>query len=138
MSEFNQPSSADGISFRDLNGSLLLFKVHAVETIRTKYDLPGSEPGTAVRADVTVLDGDQGGTEYADTLVFPRVLQKRIRDHVGELVLGRLTQGNAKPGQTAPWDITAATPAEEQTARDHLAKKTQPAFASPAQGSPPF
>ncbi len=133
--QFNPPASASGgVKMSDLNGRLLLFKVHAVEReIRTDYG-----EADAVRVDITVLDGPDAPLEHDDTLVFPKVLQSQLRSNVGTMVLGRLGQGTAKPGQSPPWMLTAATPAEEQTARDHLAKKTQPAFASPAQGSPPF
>ncbi len=132
---FNPPASASGgVKMSDLNGRLLLFKVHAVEReIRTDYG-----EADAVRVDIVVLDGPDAPIEHDDTLIFPKVLQSQIRSNVGSMVLGRLGQGNAKPGQSPPWMLTAATPAEEAIARDHLAKKATPAFAAPAQGSPPF
>lgn len=132
--QFNEPASTSGLQWAELKGSLLLFDVQAVEHgIKTTYG-----ETDAVRADVTVLDGDQAGTEYTEALVFPRVLQSQLRSSVGQKVLGRLGQGTQKPGQSPPWLLATATDADKATAREHLAKKTQPAFAAPAQGSPPF
>ncbi|KQP24315.1 hypothetical protein [Aeromicrobium sp. Leaf272] len=37
------------------------------------------------------------------------MLQSQLRGSVGQKVLGRLGQGNAKPGQSAPWLLNEAT-----------------------------
>ena len=114
MSEmFADPASAVGINWTDLNGSLLLFTVKSQEHgIETAY---GSSD--AVRADVTVIDGDLAGTEYGDTLVFPKVLQSQLRPAIGGKVVGRLGQGEAKKGQSAPWKLAAATDDEKKAAQ---------------------
>ena len=44
-----------------------------------------------------------------DTLVFPKLLQSQLRSQIGKKVLGRLGQGSAKPGQSAPWLLNEAS-----------------------------
>lgn len=107
---FASPASAAGIKWADINGALLLLEVHSVEKdITTTFG-----PSDAVRADVTVLDGPSKGDEYRDTLVFPKGLQSQLRPNIGQKVLGRLGQGQAKPGQSAPWLLAEATDADKQ------------------------
>lgn len=119
---FASPSNASGIEWKDLKGSLLLVKVHGFEAeINTVHG-----PSTAVRADVIVLDGDEEGTEYSDTLVFPKVLQSQIKGQIGGMVLGRLGQGEKKPGQSPPWMLSEATEADKKIGREYLAR-TNPA-----------
>ncbi len=105
---FSTPSTATGITWADLKGSLLAIAVHSKETgIQTVHG-----PSNAIRADVTVLDGPKRGESYEDTLIFPKVLQSNLGPRVGELVLGRLGQGHAKKGQSAPWTLEDPTPAD--------------------------
>jgi hypothetical protein len=112
------PSS--GISYAELQGSLLLVKVIYVEDhIPTVHTKPG-EKNSAVRADVTVLDGPAAGQEYLDALIFPKVLQGQLKSRVGQYVLGRLGQGVAKPGQSAPWMLEPATDEDKRKAEAHL------------------
>lgn len=124
---FAAPANASGITWKDLNGSLLLFRSHSLESgIKTIHG-----ESQAVRADVIVLDGDRAGTVYNDTLVFPKVLIANVKPPVGStghMVLGRLGQGQAKTGQSAPWILTDATEADKDVARAYLAKATPPPF----------
>lgn len=127
--QFSDPSTATGIQWKDLHNALVLVKVHAIETdINTVHGL-----SNAVRADVIVLDdkadGDVAeGEEYTDTLVFPKVLQSQLKGRVGGMVLGRVAQGNKKPGQSAPWTLNPASDADKAKGRDYLAKNTEPPF----------
>lgn len=135
MSPYAAPAEPSGISYTDLNGALLLIKVHSVEPdVPTAFSKPG-QANPAIRADVTVLDGGQAGESYEDALVFPKVLQGQLKSRVGQLVLGRLGQGQAKAGQSAPWRLNPATTADEQVADLHLRKVTTPAGTS---AEPPF
>jgi len=138
MSPFATPAQpSEGLDLQGLRGSLLLLKVLFLEDhIPTVHTKPG-EKSPAIRADVTVLDGPQAGKEYPDTLIFPKVLQSQLRSRIGQLVLGRLGQGQAKPGQTAPWKLDPATHADEQAAESWLRNKT-PAMSQPASSEPPF
>lgn len=129
--DFNSPSTATGIDYKAINGSLLLITVHALEEgIKTSFG-----ETNAVRADVVVLDGDCKGETFADTLLFPRVLVSQTRSQIGSKVLGRLGQGNAKPGQSAPWTLAEATDADKDVARKYLAyvASQQPVAAAPEQ-----
>lgn len=122
--EFAAPASSTGIKWEDLKGALLLFEVHSVETgIKTAFG-----ETDAVRADVAVLDGTQAGQTYNDTLVFPKVLLSQVRPSVGKKVLGRLGQGSAKPGQSAPWMLQDATEDDKAVARAYVAKNATPPF----------
>jgi hypothetical protein len=105
MTEFASPASATGINWADLNGSLLMVDViEVVRDINTSFG-----PSNAVRATITVIDTINAGEVYADTLVFPKVLQSQLSPLIGQTVLGRLGQGQAKPGQSAPWMLADPT-----------------------------
>jgi hypothetical protein len=137
---FAAPASASGIQWSDLLGRLLVIEPKGVEKdIQTSL---GAKD--AVRADVHVIDGPSPSS-HDDVLIFPRVLISQTSSKVGEMVLGRLGQGQAKPGQSAPWQIQA--PSEQDIAAGVAwleQRKTNPfASAAPAQagtpaGQPPF
>ncbi len=134
MSEmFSSPAAASGINWSDLNGSLLMVEVAGIET-GVKTSLGEKD---AVRA--TVHDVDKGEV-YDDVLVFPRVLISQLRSRVGSKVLGRLGQGAAKPGQSAPWMLHAATEADQRTAVEYVTRRNTNTFDAPAAASsaPPF
>lgn len=121
---FNAPSTATGINWNDLHGSLLLIKVHSQEHgIKTVHG-----DSSAVRADVIILDGAKANEVYADTLIFPKVLQSQIKGNVGGMVLGRLGRGHAKPSQSPPWTLAEATDADKAVGRAYLAKTVEPPF----------
>jgi hypothetical protein len=116
--QFDDPGSAEGIKWDDLNGRLLLITPLAVEKdVSTVHG-----PTTAVRADIGVVDGPNAGKEIKDTLIFPKVLQSQVKGNAGtgRMNLGRLGKGAAKPGQSAPWKLAAATDAEKAAARAYL------------------
>ncbi len=116
---FKDPSTATGIKWADLHHSLLLIKVNGVRVgIDTAHGV-----SDAVEADVHVLDGAGEGTVYENTLVFPKVLQNQLKPSVGDLVLGRLGQGQAKRGQSAPWSLSTATEADKAKGRDYYQSK---------------
>ncbi len=131
-SPFAAPGTASGIDFKTLNGRLLLIEPSGVEAgIKTSF---GEKE--AVRATVTVLDGPDAGEEYNDALIFPGVLIGQLRGRIGQKVLGRLAQGNAKPGQQPPWKLEEATAADQKIGLAHLSGS----LAAPAAGGsePPF
>lgn len=130
---FATPGSTSGVDYAELNGSLLLIQPQSLEAcINTSL---GTKE--AVRADIAVLDGPNAGAEHTDTLIFPRVLIGQLRSRIGQKVLGRLTQGAAKPGQNAPWILAEATPADVQIGMAYLNR--QLATPGPVSGgNPPF
>jgi len=122
---FASPATSTGVDWKEVNGALILINVlgvdEAVQTVHGVID--------AVRANIVVLDGDLKGETFDDTLVFPRVLKSQLKSKVGQLVLGRLGQGTAKPGQSAPWQLVEATETDKEVGRAHL--KAQPEIAAP-------
>jgi hypothetical protein len=117
VSDFSDPGTGgDRLDFAALSGALLLFDVKAYEEgIPTAY---GDK--TAVRTDVTVLDGPKSGETFRDALVFPLVMQGQLRGSVGGRVLGRLGQGAAKAGQNRPWTLEPASEPDKALARRSL------------------
>lgn len=121
---FNDPSSSDLLPLDELKGSLLLLTVYEeTPEINTVHG-----PQTAIRADVVVLDGNHAGESYSDALIFPRVLKSQLRRSVGGMmVVGRLGQGNKKPGQNPPWTLNAATEPEKAIAQRYVDSHGHPA-----------
>lgn len=125
----------EGIKWADLQGALLIIEPFAVETgIQTAFG-----PADAVRARVSVVDGEQAGTVYEDTLIFPKVLSGQVKGHVGGAVLGRLMTGAAKPNQSPPWLLAEASQQDEQVGVQFLQQRDsgQLAAPAPAQQKPP-
>lgn len=106
---FATPASSSGIEWESLKGSLLIIDVAAVE-----HDVPTVHGVAAnvVKATITVVDGAKRGEVIADTLIFPKVLVSALSPRVGSKVLGRLGQGEATPGKSAPWVLTDPTEAD--------------------------
>lgn len=122
--EFGKPASTTGIQWGDLKGALVLVKPHEfIPEMSTQFG-----DSSATRADVIVLDGDAEGVEYTDTLIFPKVLQSQVKGQIGSMVLGRVGQGEAKKGQSAPWKLAEATEADKTIAREYLAKNSSAPF----------
>lgn len=115
-SQFENPASATGIEWASLKENLLLIDVHDLaKDITTTFGITD-----AIRADITIIDGPDIGTTYTDTLIFPRALKAQLASKIGKKVLGRLGQGQAKPGQNPPWLLSAPTPADQATATAYL------------------
>lgn len=136
-SPFAAPASAQGLDYQALLGALLIIEVLTQEhDVSTTYGL--KDP---IRANITVVDGDHAGTIYEDTLLFPTALVSQLRPNIGSKVLGRLTQGEAKPGQKPPWLLASPSDDDTKTAIEFMNKNT---FAAPQPASgqqdaqPPF
>lgn len=116
MSTFTSPAAASaGITYADHLGHLLIIEVLRYEpTVATSL-------GDKDAIGATVHDVDLG-TTAEDALLFPKVLVASLKNRVGQTVLATLTQGVAKPGQSAPWTLTDATgdPAAVKRATDFL------------------
>jgi hypothetical protein len=110
---------------KDLNGRLLLITPHMVEKdITTDYGV-----SDAIRADVVVLDGDDAPDEKENVLIFQKALQGNLRGQLGKgKVLGRLGQGEAKKGQSAPWILADPTEADKVMARAYIASHQSDPF----------
>ena len=127
MSMFSAPSApSGGIKWEDHKGHLLLIEPLSVEEgIATTFGT-----ASAVKANVVVIDTDE---RFDDCLIFPKILQSQVRSQIGAKVLGRLGQGQAKSGQSAPWLLGEASPEDiakgEKWVTDHAAPKVQSAAA---------
>jgi len=133
MTDFNDPgaTSGDSLPLPELLGDLLMFTVDKVtDPIETKHGTT-----TATACAVVILDGNQQGAEYADCLIFPKVLQSQLKASVGGAkVLGRLGQGENVKGNP-PWLLNAATDADKDLARQWISAKAQPVAVAPV-GNP--
>jgi hypothetical protein len=141
---FASPANIAALDYKELMGHLLLFEVQAYEPhIHTVHTKPG-EQNPAIRAALTIIDGPQSGTHHEDVMVFPKVLVGQLRSRVGKMVLGRLEQGEPKPGQTAPWHLAAATEADKASAQSVLSRLRMtgpgpaPSTGPPQRSEPPF
>jgi hypothetical protein len=132
---FSKPASVTGISWEDLNGRLLL--VEPLEVLPGEINTSNGPQTGVVRATITVLDGDEAGRVYDETLIFPKVLKSQTRNKLGEMILARLGQGAKKPGQNKPWLLSEeVTEADVKLGTDFLASRvTKPSPATPAASS---
>lgn len=120
---FSSPATSS-FSPKDIDGRLLLITPHEIQKdVVTDYGT-----SDATRADVVVLDGDGAPDEKSGVLIFQKALQGNLRAALGKgMVLGRLGQGVAKKGQSAPWILTDPTEADKVIARQYLAgQQTDP------------
>ncbi len=69
---------------------------------------------------IVVLDADDGVQEWTDARVYQTVLRRQLAGSTGDYVLGRLGQGTATPGKSAPWILTDPTDVDEKLARQYL------------------
>jgi hypothetical protein len=131
---FDNPGTTTALDLKELNGRLLLLKPTRVE-IGVSTTLG---PKDVTVADVHTLDGPSPEV-FGEAFVWPKVLQAQLRSTVGtgRYVLGRLGQGVAKPGQSAPWVLSDPTDAERESARKYLAALAEPVTA-PDDEPPPF
>jgi hypothetical protein len=113
-----EPST--GVKWADLDGELLLIEPETVSTVSTSLG-----EREAVHATVHVITGDDAGTTHPDALIFPKVLLAQLRQQLGEHVLGRLGQGKAKPGQSAPWRLMDCRKGDPELALSFLADRDQ-------------
>lgn len=131
---FDKPASATGIDWGEQKGRLLLIEPSALET-NVATSLGDKD---AVRATITIVDGDDGPEEYNDTLIFPKVLISQTRSMIGKKVLGRLGQGQAKQGQNAPWRLDDPTDADTSVATKYVQQRDAAMSKPDAGGEPPF
>ncbi|HLS01263.1 MAG TPA: hypothetical protein VK054_04675 [Beutenbergiaceae bacterium] len=131
---------SEGIKWADyLNRLLVIEPLSDEKGLKTSFG-----DADAVRANVYVIDGNP--EDYTDTLVFPKILANQLRPKIGEKVIGRLTQGQAKPGQSAPWMLADASPDDIQAGVAWLNSRNTNQFANAAPtqqaaapaGNPPF
>lgn len=128
MSEFvSAAPPSGGITWADHKGALMILEPLSVEAgIKTAFG-----DADAVKANVHVLTGPDTADEYADCLVFPKLLASQLRSQIGNKVVGRLGQGSAKPGQSAPWLLEEASAEDIEKAKAFLSKTSVTTAAAP-------
>lgn len=139
---FDEPASGDMFGKEDRHahlGALLMFEpsefAQHVPTVNTK----AGEQSPAVRCTITALEGPEPGRVWTDALLWNVTLVNQLKPKIGKMVLGRLGQGVAKPGQDAPWQILTATEADVAKGVAYLSyRQTQQiAVAAPVQQQAP-
>lgn len=140
---FDDPDDISSIKWADHVGRLVLIWPREIKD----FKFNNGEEGKVTEARVVILDAPGGPVEYANTIVFPKVLQGRVRSNVGtgRPNLGRIGQGKAKPGQTAPWELDAVNEQDKQLAVRFLTSNVPTKAAEPTDttstwnsGEPPF
>ena len=117
MTQFSDPSAGgDSLKPADVLGHLLI-----VRPLEHRFGIVTSfGEKDAIRCDVADLTTNE---VHKDVLWFPGGLVGSLKGSIGELILARMGQGVAKPGQSAPWTLIGASadPAAVQQASTWLA-----------------
>lgn len=115
---FSMPSAFSDGKITEYEGELLLVKpTEVIEEMDTQI----GRAENVVRADVSILTGDEAGETKEDMLIFQLALKRsllKVLDGNNPYLLGRLGKGKAKAGKSAPYIFE--TPDEEDVA---LARK---------------
>ena len=99
---FSAPVVNEGVKVADLNGHLLI-----VTPVEFKTGIK-TVNGDADAIEVNVVDLDTN-EEHHSMLWFNVALKSALKPLIGQKVLGRIGQGAAKPGKSAPWILIDAT-----------------------------
>lgn len=117
--EISKPSSQQGSGFRpsDFVGALVVFiGCHLEPEVNTAYGKT-----SAARVDIAVpLDGEDAGEVFKDSLIFGKVLVPSLTNADGDIVVGRIAKGDAKPGQNAPYILEDPSKKEEKAVLEWL------------------
>lgn len=125
--EFSAPAAGSVLKPAEIEGHLLV--VEPTEYIEKMATQMGDSD--AVRCTVHDITDK---TTHEEVLWFSTVLVGSLRSRVGQKVLGVMSKGVAKPGQTAPWILQDASSVPEAVAaaKEYMASvPAQPAAAGP-------
>lgn len=128
---FATPSTgSDSVKPADLHGHLLLITpLEFKESITTAFG-----ESSAIAVDLVDLDTTE---EFHDVLFFGRGLIANLKSNIGAQVLGRMSQGIAKPGQSPAWILEAANDADTAKAVAYVTSKATGNIATPAPTATP-
>lgn len=112
--DWNNPDEGEYFEIKKHVGALAIIAVN--EYLPNFVTSMG--PGQAVRAEVVVIDGPGEGARYPDALFFGKKIVPQMKAQVGSVVLGRIGQGQARPGQSPPYVLQKATQEDGKTAND--------------------
>jgi len=129
---FQRPSN-DFFAAKSYDGKLVLFESIG-QPYTAKTDFGDSD---AIDADVTVIDADGGPKVFTKSRVFGAALVGTLsRSLPGKPLLGRIGQGQAKAGQSAPWILEDYTDQDAALAGAYLTQRASGAFSRPATPAP--
>ena len=133
MSQFTAPAtSSNSIKPADLENHLLIIEpTEHKEGITTSMGV--SDAIAATIHDITTQE------THTDVLLFSKILVGSLKSKIGEKVLGYMSKGTAKPGQSAPWIIQDATtdPEAVKAATEYLTSRTAATLTSPTPAAAP-
>jgi hypothetical protein len=123
--QFSAPAAGSVLKPAEIENHLLI-----VEPIEYIESMP-TQKGTSDAVRCTVHD-ITANTTHEEVLWFSTVLVGSLRSRIGAKVLGVMSKGVAKPGQSAPWILqdASSTPEAVKAAQEYLAGST--AAATPA------
>lgn len=134
---FAQPTPASDVKIADYVAHLILFYPRSIRTgIVTTNGI-----ADAIVADVVILTHPEGPKAESNVLIFQKMLQSTLKGSIGaDPVLGRLTRGTAKPGQSAPYILAPYDQADGTFATQYLTSVSGnpfPSFQPPAAAPAP-
>lgn len=115
---WEDPSESDFFQIKDHVGALALIAVN--EYLPAMQTTMGTSP--AIRAEIAIVDGPGAGKRFPDALVFNKKLIPQLRNSIGSTVLGRIGQGKANPGQSAPYILEKSAPGDAEKANAYVAQ----------------
>lgn len=128
--EFNAPGKADYFEIKKYVGALALIAVNEyLPAFTTTMGV-----SKAVKAKVAILDGPYAGDVYPDAMFFGKKIVPQMSGQIGSVMLGRIGQGQARPGQSAPYQLDDFTPEDAKLANDWV-DKNGPFESSPTDSS---
>lgn len=101
---WEDPSESDFFQIKDHVGALVLVAVN--EYLPSFPTSMG--PSQAIRAEIAVVDGPGVGKRYPDAMLFNKKIVPQLRSSIGTTILARISTGDAKPGQSAPYILAKA------------------------------
>lgn len=113
---WTDPSDSEFFQIKTHVGSLCLIAVN--EYVPSMTTAMGTGP--AVRAEVAVVDGPGAGERYPDALFFGKKIVPQLKSSVGSTVLGRIVLGQAKAGQSAPYQLDKANGSDANKASAYV------------------
>lgn len=114
MPDWDKPAESDFFKIADHLGDLVIIAVNGYEP-----NFPTSMgPGPAIRAEIAVVEGNKAGARYKDALLFNKKLVPQLRSSLGSVVLARIAQGVARPGQSAPYQLADFSPEDARKANE--------------------
>lgn len=109
---WEDPAESDFFQIKNHVGALCLIAVN--EYLPAFQTAMG--PGQAIRAEIAIVDGPNAGKRYPDALLFNKKLVPQLRNSIGSTILARIGQGEARPGQSAPYVLDKAGPGDPEMA----------------------